>query len=56
MRFPSFKLELLEQTYERIGSNKYFYESANGAFQTEIETDDFGIVVNYPDLWRIENA
>lgn len=53
--FPSFALEPLEQIYGRTGENEYTYESANGAFRTEIETDEFGIVVKYPDLWQIEN-
>lgn len=53
LKFPSFKLEVLEQSYERIGANKYAYESG-GAFRAEIETDEFGVAVNYQKLWRIE--
>jgi uncharacterized protein len=56
LRFPSFKLELLEQTYERIAENKYVYESAGGAFRAELKTNDSGIVVDYPHLWQIENS
>ena len=56
LRFPSFKLELLEQTYGRTSEYKYVYESAGGAFQAELETNDSGIVVDYPNLWRIENT
>ena len=55
LRFPNFNLEPLEQIYERTGENKYRYESAGGAFRTEIETDDFGLVTNYPDFWEIES-
>lgn len=54
LRFPSFRLESLEQTYERTGANKYIYESANGAFRAEIETDDFGLMTCYGDFWEIE--
>ena len=54
LKFPSFKLELLEQNYERIGENRYAYESANGAFRAEIETGDFGLATRYGDFWEIE--
>lgn len=55
LRFPEFTLEPLAQIYTRISENKYHYESAGGAFQTEIETDDCGLVTNYPHFWQIEN-
>jgi hypothetical protein len=54
LKFPSFKLELLEQIYERTGENKYAYESAGGAFRVEIETDEFGLATRYRDFWEIE--
>lgn len=54
LRFPSFKLELLEQIYERTGENKYAYESADGTFRVEIETNDFGLATRYGDFWEIE--
>lgn len=55
LRFPSFALEPLEQTYERTGENSYVYESANGAFRAEIETDEIGLVTRYGDFWKVEN-
>lgn len=55
LRFPSFKLEVLKQTYERIAENVFHYESAGGKFKTEIEINDFGLVINYPNLWEMEN-
>lgn len=55
LRFPSFTLEPLEQTYERTSENFYIYESANGAFRAEIETDEFGLATRYGDFWKIEN-
>ena len=54
LRFPSFELELLEQTYRRTGQTSYRYESAGGEFVSELEVDDFGLVVNYPGLWQVE--
>lgn len=56
LRFPSFRLELLEQIYERNGENEYAYESAGGAFRAEIETDDFGLATRYGDFWEIEKG
>ena len=55
LRFPSFRLEPLEQIYERNADRIYHYESAGGRFTTDIETDDFGLVVNYPNFWQIED-
>jgi len=54
LRFPSFELELLEQTYRRTGETSYRYESAGGKFVSDLEVDDFGLVVNYPGLWQSE--
>ena len=56
LRFPSFRLEPLEQIYERTAENKYRYESAGGRFATEIETDELGLAVRYGEFWRIENG
>ncbi len=55
LKFPSFKLETLEQTYERTGENRYVYESAGGAFRAEIETNKIGLATCYGDFWEIEN-
>lgn len=51
LRFPSFKLEPLEQIYTRLSENIYRYESADGSFVREIEVNRFGLVINYPDFW-----
>ena len=49
LRFPSFALEPLEQTYERIGERTYRYSSATG-FTAEIEVDADGLPLRYPGL------
>ncbi len=54
LRFPSFKLEPLEQIYRRIGSSTYQYESAGGSFVAKLEVDEVGFVNHYPSLWRVE--
>jgi hypothetical protein len=56
LRFPSFALEPLEQSYSRLASNRYRYESAGGRFVTEIDVDDAGLVIDYGDIWAREAA
>jgi hypothetical protein len=47
LRFPSFALEPLEQSYARIGTNLYRYESAGGRFVASVGVDEVGIVTDY---------
>ena len=54
LKFPSFELAPLAQVYSRVSNWKYRYESPG--FTTELEVDEAGFVIHYPDLWRIENA
>jgi hypothetical protein len=56
LRFPSFALEPLEQTYTRLERNLYRYESAGGRFVAPITVDDTGLVNQYGDLWSRESA
>ena len=56
LRFPSFKLEPLDQIYRRIETSAYRYESAGGSFVTELEVNDVGLVTHYPNFWRVEDA
>ncbi len=56
LRFPSFELELLEQTYRRVGPTSYRYESAGGKFVAELEVDASGFPVNYPGFWQLEGC
>ena len=52
LRFPSFTLERLDQVYRRIDAQTYRYESAGGAFVTEIRVNPAGFVTSYPDFWE----
>jgi uncharacterized protein len=52
LRFPSMTLELLEQTYRRLGPDLYRYTSAGGAFTADLRVDAEGWVVEYPGAWR----
>jgi hypothetical protein len=54
LRFPSFKLEALAQTYTRLAKATYRYESGTGTFVRELEVDEFGLVTDYPDYWKSE--
>ena len=47
LRFPSFALEPLEQSYGRTGESTYRYRSATG-FEAALETDRHGFVTLYP--------
>jgi hypothetical protein len=52
LRFPSFELEPLEQSYTRVGASLYRYESAGGSFVAQVEVDDQGLVRNYGEIWQ----
>lgn len=51
LRFPSLRLERLEQTYTRLGEHVYRYASAGGSFVAELEVDAEGLVTNYGQIW-----
>ena len=53
LRFPSFELAPLEQTYRRLDASRYRYESGSG-FVADLVTDPMGFVTDYPGLWTIE--
>ena len=50
LRFPSFKLETLEQIYTRTGESIYTYRSSTG-LEKAITVDEFGLVAEYADFW-----
>jgi membrane protein YdbS with pleckstrin-like domain len=54
LRFPSMRLEPLDQVYRRTGPAAYRYESAGGSFVADLEVDGAGFVTRYPDLWETE--
>lgn len=53
LRFPSFQLEPLEQTYTRVDGQTVRYETASG-FAATLTVDDDGLVTHYPDGWTVE--
>jgi hypothetical protein len=54
LSFPDFKLEPLDQSYRRISSSGYRYESAAGKFVAQLSVNETGFVTGYPNLWVIE--
>ncbi len=54
LRFPSFTLEPLQQTYKRNGIVTYRYESAGGKFVRDLEVNAAGFVTRYPGFWEAE--
>lgn len=40
----------VEQRYTRVHQHQWRHETSH--FTTELEVDDFGVVVDYPDAWR----
>lgn len=56
LRFPSFRLEPLEQVYRRIDETSYRYESGGGRFVAELSVNEEGFVTNYPNIWETEEA
>lgn len=54
LRFPSLRLERLQQTYTRTGERSYRYESADGAFMRDLEVNAAGLVTRYPGIWEAE--
>jgi hypothetical protein len=51
LRFPSFALEPLDQSYGRRSASTYEYTSGGGAFRTDVTVDDFGLAVEYRGGW-----
>ena len=56
LSFPEFALEPLDQMYRRKDVSIYGYESDQGRFSTELEVNDAGFVLLYPDRWHAEVA
>lgn len=55
VRFPELSIEALPQHYIRLDALRYRYESADGAFTTEIVVDELGLATDYAGGWeRIE--
>lgn len=58
LRFPELRLEPLEQTYTRETERSYRYRALvdGEPFVARLDTDEFGRVLHYENLWEIEQA
>ena len=56
LRFPSFALEPLEQSYERRGERMFRYESAGGKFVADLAVSEEGVPQQYGNLWTADAA
>lgn len=54
LKFPSFEIEPLEQSYYRIDAATYRYESGGGRFVADLKVNETGFVTSYPNVWQIE--
>ncbi len=52
VQFPTLSIEALPQCYTRLDALRYRYESADGAFTTEIVVDEFGLATHYAGGWE----
>jgi hypothetical protein len=52
LRFPSFELEPLEQSYARLERELYRYEGAGGRFVATVGVDEAGLVTDYGEIWQ----
>lgn len=50
MHFPDLALQPVMQRYTRVDQRTYRYENDNLA--VELEVDEFGLVVAYPEAWQ----
>jgi uncharacterized protein len=54
LRFPSFTLEPLVQSYARTNEHTYVYESGGGSFVAQLQVADVGWPIAYENLWSSE--
>jgi hypothetical protein len=54
LKFPSFEIESLEQSYYRIDATTYRYKSSGGQFVADLKVNETGFVTSYPNFWQIE--
>lgn len=54
LKFPTFQLQPLQQTYRRLDETTYRYESAGGSFVADLQVNPAGFVTDYPGAWQAE--
>ncbi len=58
LRFPEFRVEALEQSYQRDAARFFRYDALvdGERFRARLDTDEFGCVLHYEGLWGAESA
>ncbi|HEY3131367.1 MAG TPA: putative glycolipid-binding domain-containing protein [Acidobacteriota bacterium] len=56
LRFPSFNIEPLRQSYRRLSQDSYRYQSGGGRFEAELKVNSYGFVTLYPEVWQEEGS
>jgi len=58
LRFPEFRVEALEQSYQRDAARVFRYDALvdGERFRARLDTDEFGRVLQYEGLWEAESA
>jgi hypothetical protein len=54
LRFPSFRLEPLEQSYTRRDETTYVYRNQDSGFTADLRVSPHGLVLDYEGLWIAE--
>lgn len=52
IRMPSLKVEIAEQTYERMDERRARYRNARSGMEAVITIDDAGLPLNYAGVWQ----
>ncbi|MBW8686969.1 putative glycolipid-binding domain-containing protein [Chitinophaga rhizophila] len=49
---PAMDMKPVKQRYTRLSTLRYKYETLYSGFTAEIEVDDQGFVIDYPEIWE----
>lgn len=49
---PDLSIEAVEQRYTTLSRGKYRYENLNTGFSAELDFDQFGLIADYPGLFK----
>ncbi|QHS58593.1 putative glycolipid-binding domain-containing protein [Chitinophaga agri] len=49
---PGMDIKPARQRYSRLSATTYRYESLTSGFTAELEVDEAGLVINYPEIWE----
>jgi hypothetical protein len=54
LSFPDLNLVRLDQTYHKISATEYDYESPSAGYKGILKVNDYGAIIDYPELWEQE--